>query len=122
MGPPGTPTPPSRRCKRFSLCKPSTAAKATLKMEVKDVVETSTIHVPIFVYLSWGWQPCLAQRRLSSGIVKTWEFILRHSRVYLTSRWQPPSCLALWNHVTLHSDNPAFTYLYGGRRTQPLSC
>ena len=36
-----TPTPPYWRCKRFSLCGPSTPAYASLKKEVKDVVETS---------------------------------------------------------------------------------
>ena len=46
-----------------------------LKKAVKDVVETSPIPVAIFVYVSRGWQPCLAPR----------DVILRHSRVYLTT-------------------------------------
>ena len=41
MDPPGPPTPRYWLCKRFSLCVPSTPAYASLKKEVKDVVETS---------------------------------------------------------------------------------
>jgi len=87
---------------------------------VKDEVETSPIPVAIIVYVSRGWQPCLAPREvilrhceirlgypqalprvpdlteaaaILFSTLELREIILRHSHAYLTLRRQPPSSL-----------------------------
>jgi hypothetical protein len=86
MDPPGPPTPPYRLCKRFSLCAHSTPAYASLKKEVKGVVETSPIPVAIFIYLSLEFQPCLTPT----------EVILRHCE----TTWDYPRALPRFPNIT----------------------